>query len=139
MPQEKKKTGKGVGSRNGSHGPSVGSAAKDQGIAGREKSDVERQKNLDEMPELEDQEEQLENDEEVNLDLNEPPPEVMEYARRELGETDEVKCQTLQEFRDMIYGNSNWGHCARSCAVVGAERGVNVVKIGSASCSSRGR
>ncbi|XP_012289201.1 alpha-tocopherol transfer protein isoform X2 [Orussus abietinus] len=42
-------------------------------------------------------------DEEVNLDLNEPSPEVMEFSRRELGETDEVKCQTLQELRDTIY------------------------------------
>lgn len=54
------------------------------------------------MPELKD--ELIEPDDEiVNLDLDEPPPEVMEYARRELGETEEVKCQTLQEFRDLIY------------------------------------
>ncbi|XP_063976330.1 alpha-tocopherol transfer protein [Diachasmimorpha longicaudata] len=43
-------------------------------------------------------------EEELDLDLEEPPPpEVLEYARRELGETDEVKCQTLDELRDMIY------------------------------------
>ncbi|XP_034941872.1 alpha-tocopherol transfer protein-like [Chelonus insularis] len=43
-------------------------------------------------------------DEELDLDLSEElPPEVMEYAKRELGETEEVKCQTLQELRDMIY------------------------------------
>ncbi|XP_053594282.1 alpha-tocopherol transfer protein [Microplitis demolitor] len=42
-------------------------------------------------------------DEELDLDLEELSPEVMEYAKRELGETDEVKCQTLQELRDMIY------------------------------------
>ncbi|XP_043491337.1 alpha-tocopherol transfer protein-like isoform X1 [Polistes fuscatus] len=54
------------------------------------------------MPELKDEQIEL-NDEIVNLDLDEPPPEVMEYARREVGETDEVKCQTLQELRDMIY------------------------------------
>lgn len=42
-------------------------------------------------------------DEEVNLDLNQPSDEVMEYARRELGETEEIKCQTIQELRDMIY------------------------------------
>ncbi|KAF7409766.1 hypothetical protein HZH68_004147 [Vespula germanica] len=54
------------------------------------------------MPELKD--ELIEHDDEiVNLDLDEPPPEVMEYARREVGETDEVKCQTLQELRDLIY------------------------------------
>ncbi|KAK2580017.1 hypothetical protein KPH14_012306 [Odynerus spinipes] len=57
------------------------------------------------MPERKD--ELIEPDDEiVNLDLDEPPPpEVVEYARRELGETDEVKCQSLQEFRDLIYGN----------------------------------
>lgn len=56
------------------------------------------------MPELKD--ELIEPDDEiVNLDLDEPPPDVMEYARREVGETDEVKCQTLQELRDLIYGN----------------------------------
>lgn len=44
-------------------------------------------------------------DEEVCLDLGEPSQEVIDYARRELGETDDVKCRTLQELRDMIYGN----------------------------------
>ncbi|XP_003691963.3 alpha-tocopherol transfer protein isoform X1 [Apis florea] len=42
-------------------------------------------------------------DEEVCLDLGEPSQEVIDYARRELGETDDVKCRTLQELRDMIY------------------------------------
>lgn len=56
------------------------------------------------MPEFKDDQIQS-NDEEVCLDLGEPSPEVMEYARRELGETDDVKCRTLQELRDMIYGN----------------------------------
>lgn len=59
---------------------------------------------LNGMPEPEDEQVQPD-DEEVNLDLGEPSPEVAEYARRELGETEEVKCQTLQELRDMIYGN----------------------------------
>lgn len=54
------------------------------------------------MPEFKDDQIQS-NDEEVCLDLGEPSPEVMEYARRELGETDDVKCRTLQELRDMIY------------------------------------
>ncbi|XP_031849806.1 alpha-tocopherol transfer protein isoform X2 [Nomia melanderi] len=54
------------------------------------------------MPEPEDDQVQPD-DEEVNLDTGEPSPEVMEYARRELGETEEVKCQTIQELRDMIY------------------------------------
>ena len=60
---------------------------------------------LDGMPELKDDQIQLNSDEEVSLDLGEPSPEVIEYARRELGETDDVKCRTLQELRDMIYGN----------------------------------
>lgn len=59
---------------------------------------------LNGMPEFKDDQIQS-NDEEVCLDLGEPSPEVMEYARRELGETDDVKCRTLQELRDMIYGN----------------------------------
>ncbi|XP_043593999.1 alpha-tocopherol transfer protein-like isoform X1 [Bombus pyrosoma] len=57
---------------------------------------------LNGMPEFKDDQIQS-NDEEVCLDLGEPSPEVMEYARRELGETDDVKCRTLQELRDMIY------------------------------------
>lgn len=63
-------------------------------------------KRCDGMPELEDdQRDQPLDDEEVCLDLGEPSPEVIDYARRELGETDDVKCRTLQELRDMIYGN----------------------------------
>ncbi|XP_076671503.1 alpha-tocopherol transfer protein isoform X2 [Andrena cerasifolii] len=54
------------------------------------------------MPELNGDEAEV-RDEEVTLDLGEPSAEVMDYARRELGETDEVKCQTIQELRDMIY------------------------------------
>ncbi|XP_011505212.1 PREDICTED: alpha-tocopherol transfer protein isoform X2 [Ceratosolen solmsi marchali] len=42
-------------------------------------------------------------DEELTLDLDVIPPEALEYARRELGETDEVKCQTIHELREMIY------------------------------------
>ncbi|KAH0554346.1 hypothetical protein KQX54_009769 [Cotesia glomerata] len=60
--------------------------------------------NLDEVKQLSKEEMKLK-DEELDLDLEEISPEVMEYAKRELGETDEVKCQTLQELRDMIYGN----------------------------------
>jgi len=73
--------------------------------------DVKKEKNLElykgaaNMPELKDEPELLE-DEQISLDMNEPPPEVMEYARREVGETDEIKCQMLQELRDLIYGNS---------------------------------
>ncbi|XP_011877605.1 PREDICTED: alpha-tocopherol transfer protein isoform X2 [Vollenhovia emeryi] len=76
---------------------SLGSNRSD--VKGQE--DLEPRKDADDMPELKDQE--VGSDDQVFLDLSEPPPEVMEYARRELGETDEVKCQSLQEFRDMIY------------------------------------
>lgn len=69
------------------------------------KETLEFHKGEDEMPELKD-DQLLQDDEEISLDFS-IPPEVMEYARRVLGETDEVKCQTLQELRDMIYGNSN--------------------------------
>lgn len=70
---------------------------------------------LDDMPELKDDQIQL-SDEEVSLDLGEPSPEVMEYARRELGETDDVKCRTLQELRDTIYGN-----CYVTDAIIGKQ------------------
>ncbi|XP_024878443.1 alpha-tocopherol transfer protein-like [Temnothorax curvispinosus] len=110
MPQESEKIGNGAGSTiltKERYGPSIESDAEAQRTLAKEKPDVKRQEDLelrkgaDDMPELKDQE--LEDDEQITLDLCEPPPEVMEYARRELGETDEVKCQTLQEFRDMIY------------------------------------
>lgn len=69
------------------------------------KENLEFHKGADEMPELKD-DQLLRDDEQISLDFS-IPPEVMEYARRVLGETDEVKCQTLQELRDMIYGNCN--------------------------------
>lgn len=56
------------------------------------------------VPESSEDDEDVDDDEEVNLDVGEPPEEVMEYAERVLGETDEVKCVTIQELRDMIYG-----------------------------------
>ncbi|XP_026670420.1 alpha-tocopherol transfer protein-like isoform X1 [Ceratina calcarata] len=56
-----------------------------------------------EMPELNDDVDDELDDEQVCLDLSEPSPEVMEYARRELGETEDVKCKSLEELRDMIY------------------------------------
>lgn len=40
---------------------------------------------------------------ELALDLGEPSEEVMEYARRELGETEDIKYQTLNDLREMIY------------------------------------
>ena len=91
------------------HELSIGSDSKNQRTLST--SDVKKQEDLktckaiDNMPELENNDKL--DDEQITLDLSEPPPEVMEYARRELGETEEVKCQTLQEFRDMIFGNSN--------------------------------
>ncbi|XP_066588455.1 alpha-tocopherol transfer protein-like isoform X2 [Prorops nasuta] len=43
-------------------------------------------------------------DEELILDFEEPTDEeTLEFARTEVGESDEVKCQTLQELRDLIY------------------------------------
>ncbi|XP_014212839.1 alpha-tocopherol transfer protein-like [Copidosoma floridanum] len=45
----------------------------------------------------------LADDEELSLDLDHVPDEVLEYARTQLGETDEVKCQTVHELREMIY------------------------------------
>ncbi|KAJ8684228.1 hypothetical protein QAD02_020020 [Eretmocerus hayati] len=42
-------------------------------------------------------------DEQLTLDFDTIPDEVAEYARRELGETDDVKCQTIHELREMIY------------------------------------
>lgn len=85
-------------------------------LTGRQKADVKGKgedlkliESADDMPEFKDDQVTTE-EEQVNLDLTEPPPpEVMEYARRELGETDEVKCQMLEEFRDMIYGNTRLG------------------------------
>ncbi|XP_051153477.1 alpha-tocopherol transfer protein-like isoform X2 [Leptopilina boulardi] len=62
----------------------------------------EGRKRLEENSELKSRE-SWDEEEELTLDLEEPSQEVMEYARRELGETEEVKCQTLQELREMIY------------------------------------
>lgn len=97
------------------HELSTESDSKNQRTLGKQTSDVKKQEDLetckgaDNMPELKNYNEF--DDEQITLDLSEPPPEVMEYARRELGETEEVKCQILQEFRDMIYGNSNYQGC----------------------------
>ncbi|XP_018345677.1 PREDICTED: alpha-tocopherol transfer protein-like isoform X2 [Trachymyrmex septentrionalis] len=88
------------------HELSIESDSENQRILSKQTSDVKQQEDLktckgaDNMPELENYDK---DDEQITLDLSEPPPEVMEYARRELGETEEVKCQTLQEFRDMIF------------------------------------
>jgi len=76
--------------------------------ANAKEEDLELCKSAEDMPELRDDQDELLADEQLRLNLDEPPPEILEYARRELGETDEVKCQMLQEFRDMIYGNLYW-------------------------------
>ncbi|XP_033207200.1 alpha-tocopherol transfer protein-like isoform X3 [Belonocnema kinseyi] len=70
--------------------------ATDNGCTNDEKRD-----RLEEDSELKGRE--VPDEENLTLDFEEPSPEVMEYARRELGESDEVKCQTLQELREMIY------------------------------------
>lgn len=44
----------------------------------------------------------------ADLDLETIPPEVAEYARTELGETDELKTRTISELQDMIYGELYW-------------------------------
>lgn len=85
----------------------AGRDSKDREVPGKRKADdedLELYKGAEDMPELKDEDQELWEDEQISLDLGEPPLEILEYARRELGETDEVKCQMLQELRDMIYG-----------------------------------
>jgi hypothetical protein len=38
------------------------------------------------------------------LDCGEPPQELLEWAKENLGEDPETKCQIISDFRDMIYG-----------------------------------
>lgn len=38
------------------------------------------------------------------LDLGEPPKELLEWAKENLNEVPETRCQILNEFRDLIYG-----------------------------------
>ncbi|KAG8271605.1 hypothetical protein J6590_059080 [Homalodisca vitripennis] len=45
-------------------------------------------------------------DVEASLDLDGLPEQVQEYARETLGETEDNKIRTLQEFSDIIYGVS---------------------------------
>lgn len=40
----------------------------------------------------------------AELDLGPPPQELLEYARKEVNEDPETRCQVISEFRDMIYG-----------------------------------
>ncbi|XP_070153488.1 alpha-tocopherol transfer protein [Polyergus mexicanus] len=109
MPQDNQRISNGVGSETittkhqQDDKPEKDSG--DQGTHDEQEADVKEdlkfRKGADEMPELKD-DQLLRDDEQISLDFD-VPPDVMEYARRELGETDEVKCQTLQELRDMIY------------------------------------
>ncbi|XKL68217.1 hypothetical protein PGB90_003708 [Kerria lacca] len=57
------------------------------------------------MPNYSDNEEEVGELEDVSadLDLVTIPPEVEEYARTELGETEEMKTRTISELQDMIY------------------------------------
>lgn len=60
------------------------------------------------MPNYSDNEEEIEigdlEDVMADLDLVTIPPEVEEYARTELGETEEIKTRTISELQDLIYG-----------------------------------
>lgn len=116
MPQEDEKTSvvKSKTTRE-DHQDDNGRGGGDQRNFGKhlaDAADAEEEKKLklregpDNMPELND-DHGVQEDVQLTLDLDEPSSEVMECAKREIGETDEVKCQMLQEFRDMIYGNSS--------------------------------
>lgn len=129
MPQDSQRVNIGVKPETKHHQDKSERDSKDQESLGAQKTDVkedlELRKGADEMPELKD-DLLLQDDEQITLDLEYVPPEVMEYARRVLGETDEVKCQTLQELRDMIYGKSN---CPISLRLLNGEDVVGVIKL----------
>lgn len=40
----------------------------------------------------------------VEVELGEPPPDVLEYARAHCGEDPNTRLQAIYELRDMIYG-----------------------------------
>lgn len=40
----------------------------------------------------------------MELDLGAPPKELLEFARKELGENPETRVQVLEDLRDYIYG-----------------------------------
>lgn len=48
-----------------------------------------------------------ENEIKAELDLGPPPADVVEYAKREVNEDPETRCQVISELRDMIYGECN--------------------------------
>lgn len=40
----------------------------------------------------------------VDLDLGEPPPELMKFAREYVGEDPDTRAKCIQDLRDLIYG-----------------------------------
>lgn len=44
----------------------------------------------------------------AELDLGEPPKDLLEWAKENLGENPETRCQIVSDFRDMIYGKINY-------------------------------
>lgn len=43
----------------------------------------------------------------AQLDLGEPPEELLEWAKENINENPETKCQVLEEFRNIIYGENS--------------------------------
>lgn len=44
------------------------------------------------------------NEVKAELELGEPPQELLDWAKREIGENPETRCQVISDFRDMIFG-----------------------------------
>lgn len=42
----------------------------------------------------------------ADLDLGEPPPELLEFARLHCGEDPDMRLQAIADLRDMIYGKT---------------------------------
>lgn len=40
----------------------------------------------------------------IVVDLEEPPQKILDWARENIGENPETKCQLICELRDLIYG-----------------------------------
>lgn len=49
----------------------------------------------------------LDNEIKSELDLGPLTPELVEYAKKEMNEDPETRCQVISDLRDMIYGK----HC----------------------------
>lgn len=45
------------------------------------------------------------NEVKAELDFGEVPKELLEWAKTEINEDPDTRCQLISEFRDMIYGN----------------------------------